>query len=107
MAEPSPAPSMTMPASASLSRDEPADLRGDVGIVHRVGAVGADVLDRQPLAAQQVAQRRLQRDARMVAADARRAECRRRAPALASIGIDHIANTVTRRARKRVAARAA
>ena len=68
-AEPMPAPSITMAASTSLRATSRADLGGDVGIVHRIGAVGADVEHAEAALAQVVAERGLEGNARMIAAN--------------------------------------
>ena len=49
--------------------DQPRDVRRDVGIVHGIRALGADVLHGQPAAPQQIPKRRLQRNPRVIATD--------------------------------------
>ena len=60
---------MTMPASASPRATATRHRRGDVGIVHRLRSVGAEIVHRQAAAAQERDERLPQRDAGVVAGD--------------------------------------
>ena len=69
IAEPMPAPSMTMPASASPRRHGVGHSGGDVRIVDRIRRVRAKIVDRESPAPQEADEDRAQSDAGMVAGD--------------------------------------
>ena len=72
IADPMPAPSMTMPASASPRATASRHARRDVRIVHRIVSSVPRSFDRQAAAAQERDERLPQRDARVVAGDRHR-----------------------------------